>query len=191
MENQRNKNIVFVIGNGFDLNLGRKTSYKDFWNTEYCPKKYPSPLIHHLNSSWSDNLDAVKWYDLENELLEYFRYTTKPEYEDLVTSKEQEFLALWKRNKRDHIDEYEQYATQINSLIDKGIIILDPSWELYMDSPDRDKLIIDRVTRDHKALSLIKDGLCEFLKTEESKAIYKHSVALSALRTVLEAGSRE
>ena len=30
---------VFIIGNGFDLNLGWKTSYKDFISSEYWPLK--------------------------------------------------------------------------------------------------------------------------------------------------------
>ena len=63
------RNIVVILGNGFDLDLGLKTSYKDFWESEFCPLFYPAPLIYHLNQRWPDNLDAVKWYDLENELL--------------------------------------------------------------------------------------------------------------------------
>ena len=30
-----NMNITFIIGNGFDLGLGLKSSYEDFYN-EYC-----------------------------------------------------------------------------------------------------------------------------------------------------------
>ena len=67
------KSIVLVLGNGFDLDLGLRTSYKDFWESDYCPKSYPAPLIKHLNEKWPDSLDKVKWYDLENELLEYFK----------------------------------------------------------------------------------------------------------------------
>lgn len=66
-----NKKKVLIIGNGFDLNLGRKTSYKDFYESEFCPRYYPAPLIYHLNTKWGDNLDEVKWYDLENELEKY------------------------------------------------------------------------------------------------------------------------
>lgn len=63
---------VLIIGNGFDLDLGRKTLYKDFYNSEDCPREYPAPLINYLNSKWASNLDAVKWYDLENELYSYY-----------------------------------------------------------------------------------------------------------------------
>lgn len=67
------RKIVLILGNGFDLDLGRETSYKDFWKSEFCPTNYPAPLIHHLNQRWENNLDAVKWYDLENELLAYYK----------------------------------------------------------------------------------------------------------------------
>ena len=185
------KNIVLILGNGFDMNLGRSTSYKDFWKTEYCPKKYPAPLIHHLNNTWNDNLDAVKWYDLENELLEYFRSTTKPDYKDLVTAKEQEFLEYWKKRESCHINEYERYSEQINSLIEKGILTLDHSWHIYMDCPDRDELTLSHVSRDYKALKLIKAGLCDFLKSIDANSLNKHSVALSTLRAITEAREAE
>ena len=34
---------VFIIGNGFDLNLGWKTSYKDFISSEYWPLRDKEP----------------------------------------------------------------------------------------------------------------------------------------------------
>ena len=84
------RSIVLVLGNGFDLDLGLRTSYKDFWESNDCPKNYPALLIKHLNEKWPDNLDKVKWYDLENELLEYFRLIK--DYEDnpvdLLTERE-------------------------------------------------------------------------------------------------------
>ena len=70
------RKIVVILGNGFDLDFGLKTSYKDFWESEFCPKDYPAPLINHLNQRWRDNLEAVKWYDLENELLNYYTLIT-------------------------------------------------------------------------------------------------------------------
>lgn len=70
MEESREK-VVLILGNGFDLDLGLKTTYKDFWESDDCPKDYPAPLIRHLNDVWGDNLESVRWYDLENQLYEY------------------------------------------------------------------------------------------------------------------------
>ena len=61
---------VLIIGNGFDLDLGMHTSYKDFANSELWPFKSPkhnSGLGSFLNSKKV----AVNWFDLEMELANY------------------------------------------------------------------------------------------------------------------------
>lgn len=189
---EKPRNIVLVLGNGFDLDLGRKTSYKDFWESEFCPKDYPAPLIRHLNQRWKDGGDAVKWYDLENELLEYFEATTSPGYEDFVTDKEREFLLAWKQGNSSHINGYSRYETEIESLIMKGIVELDRSWGYYMSCRFRDELVLDNVSRDKKALELIKRGLCSYLKSVEQTKENTGSVALAtiyALSETIEAGN--
>lgn len=65
-------NTVYVIGNGFDIDLGLKTRYSDFANSEYWPFKpkggrYTSPLAMYLNY----HKDIDKWLDLENLLGTY------------------------------------------------------------------------------------------------------------------------
>ena len=87
------RKIVLVLGNGFDLNLGLKTSYKDFWESEFCPNDYPAPLIKHLNERWDDDLEAVRWYDLENELMNYYRKVSFPGSKvEVITSEEEQFV---------------------------------------------------------------------------------------------------
>ena len=64
---------VIIIGNGFDLFLGRKTKYSDFYKSDiYCPKDFPAPLIDYLNQ-WQPTrgLNDVKWFDFETELYNY------------------------------------------------------------------------------------------------------------------------
>lgn len=51
-------NITFLIGNGFDLNLGLKTSYSDFY--DYYQKNDPFDLL-----SLSINSDFPMWSNLE------------------------------------------------------------------------------------------------------------------------------
>ena len=181
------KSIVLILGNGFDLDLGLRTSYKDFWESKYCPKRYPAPLIRHLNSKWSDSIEAVKWYDMENELLNYYKETRKPNFQDVVTPKQQEFLLLWKQRNTSHINDYTEYVEEIKALRDNGLLALDQSWGLYMTCEFHEELILDTVTRDRKALGLIKQGLCSYL-TELMKVEHKTNVsAISILRTVEEA----
>ena len=78
-------NVTYIIGNGFDLNLGLKTSYKDFY--AYYIEQYPS--IHDedkvkgnekeivklkksiQNSINGKNTDKANWADLELALGQY------------------------------------------------------------------------------------------------------------------------
>lgn len=61
-------NTLLILGNGFDLSLGLKTSYKDFMNSQifksFVDKTY---LGKHLEQKQSDLL----WVDIEKELSKY------------------------------------------------------------------------------------------------------------------------
>jgi hypothetical protein len=65
---------TLIIGNGFDLDLGLKTSYKDFRNSELWPihdvdlKDYDSLQCYLHKNTMADN-----WFDLED-LLYQFAY---------------------------------------------------------------------------------------------------------------------
>ena len=62
---------VIIIGNGFDLDLGLKTSFKDFFNSDDSPfdksTTSESPLAHFINKQVNIN----SWYDLENIIHSY------------------------------------------------------------------------------------------------------------------------
>lgn len=61
-------NILFFIGNGFDLNIGMKTSYGDFYNY-YHGVKSDNPSVEKLKKEISNNIKL--WSDLELALGEY------------------------------------------------------------------------------------------------------------------------
>lgn len=72
---------VLVIGNGFDMDLKLKTKYSDFvkskeWETAYNENagksKYYS-LLKYLN----DRKETEKWFDIEQDLLEYAHIKTR------------------------------------------------------------------------------------------------------------------
>ena len=59
--------IAFLIGNGFDLDLGLKTSYMDFLNSKHFPKDETSSyFIQNIINASRNN-----WIDLELELKRY------------------------------------------------------------------------------------------------------------------------
>jgi len=75
---------VFIIGNGFDLDLGLPTKYSDFAKSEYWPAAAPKKQIEEdirygdvpieaLGLDWAIEKAKNKetWFDLERELLVY------------------------------------------------------------------------------------------------------------------------
>lgn len=178
------RKIVLILGNGFDLDLGLKTSYKDFWESEFCPRDYPAPLIHHLNQRWPDNLDAVKWYDLENELLNYYKgLHNLKDGEDILTEDEKDFLkdfssygfaCHW----------YDDKIDLLQSLVDKGVL-------LYRDRPIpaigehlKEDALKSPIWRDRKALEIIKEGLYKYLKSIEKPIPESLSVSFHLLLSI-------
>ncbi len=158
------RKIVLILGNGFDLDLGLKTSYKDFWESMYCPKDYPAPLIQHLNEKWSKGLEGVKWYDMENEL---FAYNQKIQqlhhYIDVITPREREFLL---KSPEGHFVSgyYGEYKAEIQSLKKKGYLIADQAYGAYVQVPYIKELVESSIWRDQHAFALIKERLCQYLR---------------------------
>lgn len=178
------RKIVLILGNGFDLDLGLETSYKNFWESEFCPKDYPAPLIHHLNERWPKNLNGVKWYDLENELSAYYHKAYSLGIKnDIVSLQERSFLLNLPEERfiRGH---YKQNESVIASLIQKGLIIADSSFGVYCTVPHLKDLQEYHIQRDRKALQLIKERLCEYLRIAQQKEPKQGSIAGKVLSAV-------
>lgn len=81
MNNNGYLKAVLVIGNGFDVDLGLETKYSDFakskeWETAYnenAGKSKCYSLLKYLN----DRKETDKWFDIEQDLLEYAHVKTK------------------------------------------------------------------------------------------------------------------
>ena len=56
---------LLIIGNGFDLDLGLKTGYKDYVNSDKWPFKHCSILSPRLGS-YLKRKSLVHWYDVES-----------------------------------------------------------------------------------------------------------------------------
>ena len=71
-------NRVIIIGNGFDLDLGLKTSYKNFYESDFWPLKgvtnIESPLAYYVHKQTAIN----SWFDLENILYSYAKNGQTP-----------------------------------------------------------------------------------------------------------------
>lgn len=86
---------IYVIGNGFDIDLGWRTSYKDFyeskltgWKVHFRPGEdcLPVYLIEHAGENW---------YDLERTIYDYCLSKSKGDLdEDLMSKDYQDYMAI-------------------------------------------------------------------------------------------------
>lgn len=73
--------ILYIIGNGFDLNLGFKTSYQDFYQY-YQKQKSNYPLIKDLKNNIDENFES--WANLELALGQYTQNLNSVDELDII-----------------------------------------------------------------------------------------------------------
>lgn len=71
---------ILIIGNGFDLNVGLQTSYKDFLKWERVGKE--SFKSSYLLKFLKEKSERNRWIDIENELRHYSNTITYPHAEN-------------------------------------------------------------------------------------------------------------
>lgn len=105
-------NITFFIGNGFDLNLGLKTRYSDFY-----PFFINSSSENNMISKWISE-DEQQWSDLEKKLGEELKRISKNDLEKFFDDKDEMVLLL-----SNYLSKQESLLTaeQINSIGDEFI----------------------------------------------------------------------
>lgn len=175
--------IVLILGNGFDLDLGLKTSYKDFWESEYCPKDYPAPIIKHLNEKWEGKTEGVRWYDLENELIYYYDSIKDNKfYPDIITDKEAEYIKNADIGQLQHYY-FGNYYQQVNSLFNKGLIKHYGNYNM-LGIPYLEDLRHDSVWRDHNAIKLIKQRLCQYISKANEDGPRTSTISYNILKAM-------
>lgn len=82
--NTNDYKTVLIVGNGFDLNIGRPTSYFDFMKSVYFEELisvYKNTLARYLKSK---HTSSGKWIDIERELGNYARDLLGPNTDMLI-----------------------------------------------------------------------------------------------------------
>ena len=95
MARDRNPLSVLIIGNGFDLDLGMHTSYRDFANSELWP--FNSPIYGKgLGNYLNHKKNIENWFDLERELANYALSLNNPSLKDenLIRYDKEDFSVL-------------------------------------------------------------------------------------------------
>jgi hypothetical protein len=75
-------NVVFILGNGFDLNLGLKTSYSDFYQYYLDQNSSNKQVIEDAKKNIKS--DVKNWSDLELKLGRYTSEIRDPENFDIL-----------------------------------------------------------------------------------------------------------
>ena len=70
-------NTLLVIGNGFDLNLGLRTSYRDFVRSPYWPFRGIRRIINHGLGCYLNRKSHDYWFNLEQSLKDYCMLKSK------------------------------------------------------------------------------------------------------------------
>ena len=92
-------NITFFIGNGFDIGMGMKSRFKDFFPIYQEKSMYKEARIKQLSDEIGDDYDT--WADFEAALGEYtinFDHETKKDFIDQIRDFESEFMDYLKVN---------------------------------------------------------------------------------------------
>lgn len=125
-------NKVFIIGNGFDLDLGLNTRYSDFAKSD----KWPFTTTHLPNSLagyLKKKANVEKWFDLEKELLLYSqnrigaeralaRYKTQAENDKrMFDDLNQSLTAYLKREERTELKKDSVAAKVLLSIIESDL----------------------------------------------------------------------
>ena len=70
IDGERPKTLL-IIGNGFDLNMGLKTSYRNFVNSQYCPFGNNRCVLSRGIGPYLNRKSKEYWFDLEQSLKDY------------------------------------------------------------------------------------------------------------------------
>lgn len=127
-------NIVFIVGNGFDLNLGLKTSYRDFYKFYIKQESSSKEVIDKLKEEIQNDIQSgkKKWSDLELSLGRYTSSLTSPDHVKTIIFDIVDKLCIYLEEEQNKID-YSQLNRSIfiNDLLNP---------EKYLSQRDKDEI---------------------------------------------------
>ncbi|MBR2262251.1 MAG: hypothetical protein IJ916_11230 [Paludibacteraceae bacterium] len=181
MENSKS---VLVIGNGFDVALGRPTKYSNFYESEFCPKRFPAPLIGYLNGCVNQgDAQFLRWMDIESAIQKYAQSRGKGEVHDGDSYTEDEKKLIEKiygfnlapipHRQYDFSAGEEDLLKQMQNVGKIGYERTNtmPYWNFdFADLPYDEFVNSSPQERDIKALSAIESGLANYLNSIDCNA---------------------
>ena len=120
---------LVIIGNGFDLSLGLKTSYDDFIKSKEFNDQTGSQFALYLKNK-QKIVAPQNWVDIEKELIVFSDYIIKKEIQNIDFEKEFNMLSdslqiYLKTITYDSLDEHSWAFLLLNSIKDTDYAIVD------------------------------------------------------------------
>ena len=144
---------LLIVGNGFDLSMGFKTSYGDFMQSSYFPNKETSSLCSYLYDQYEEN---IGWIDIENELSEYSR---------MLTTKK---LNAKKINATLDIDSFREEYDELKSSL--KFYLQEETKRAFAPSPENPaKRVVDKLPAGSKIISFNYTSIIERLTWDKFK----------------------
>lgn len=144
---------LLIVGNGFDLSIGFKTSYGDFMKSSYFPHEETSNLCSYLHKQYEENMG---WIDIENELSEYSRMLTTKK---LNAKKYNTILDIGSLR-----EEYDELKSSLKCYLQEE------TKRAFGPSPDNPaKRVIDQLPADSKIISFNYTSIIERLTWDKFK----------------------
>lgn len=111
---------IIILGNGFDLDLGLKTSYSEFAGSLQW-KELMDNNAHSLDESWllgflKSKYDVNQWIDIESALLEYALDKTKSHIMAYASEDAKDFNALCQALKTYLRDQQDHFSPSVHSV---------------------------------------------------------------------------
>jgi hypothetical protein len=130
-------NTVYLIGNGFDINLGLRTRYSDFYDY-YLTKPAKGKVLEKFKKHLSVEIASTdKWSDLELSLGEYLQQVSSVDEFDVLIDNILDELAEYLKNVQlEFKSTQEQNLNNLRANLLKHLFMP----ENYIDSRDRAKL---------------------------------------------------
>ena len=147
------EDTLLIVGNGFDLSMGFKTSYGDFMQSSYFPDKETSTLCSYLYDQYEEN---IGWIDIENELSEYSR---------MLTTKK---LNAKKINATLDIDSFREEYDELKSSL--KFYLQEETKRAFAPSPENPaKRVVDKLPAGSKIISFNYTSIIERLTWDKFK----------------------
>lgn len=109
---------ILIIGNGFDLDIGMKTRYRDFMEsgTWRKAKEHDCALSYSILNYLEEKNRQESWFDVENELLNYALEITEGTYRSPRDSDRKGFELFQSKLKEYLQKEQELLNTKVGSV---------------------------------------------------------------------------